>query len=207
MQRQAKLLVKLASLVLLAYLVVACALQWRARERATSSPGCQQQRAQWRNQCQLALEGLGRPELARYQFSPPSRSIPDELLSAFTQNGAMPVRRYAYVNEVTTLMAINTISIPLISTFQTFKGAGREQPFVCSTTARGLGKRGEGLAGQGAQGPGAQLQQSGAEADHAEAQGPAHRSLASRARQSAAVGGGYRPRIGRAAAHQHRRPC
>lgn len=118
MQKQAKLLVKAASLALLAYLVVTCALRRRARQRATSSAGCQQERAQWRNQCQLALEGLGRPELSRYQFSPPTRSIPDELLPAFTQNGAMPVRRYAYVNE-----AMDT-SNPLYSRRQRVISAG-----------------------------------------------------------------------------------
>lgn len=100
MERTAKRLAKLASLVLLAYLAATCALQWRGEQASKPVTDCQQQRAQQRDQCKRALfDGLARPEIARYKFSPPARSIPAELLSAFTQNGAMPVRRYAYVNE------------------------------------------------------------------------------------------------------------
>lgn len=99
MERTAKLLAKLASLVFVAYLAATCALQWRG-DQASTAAECRQQRVQQRDQCKRALfEGLGRPQIARYKFSPPSRSIPAELMSAFTQNGAMPVRRYAYVNE------------------------------------------------------------------------------------------------------------
>jgi hypothetical protein len=98
MPRLGKLLAKLASLVLLAYLATTCAIQYRAN-LASRAAKCHQHRIRAGQQCRAALKGLIGRRDHKYQFSPPSHTIPAELLSEFTQNGAMPVQRYAYVNE------------------------------------------------------------------------------------------------------------